>query len=220
MNKYAIKGTKKLLSLTRTKIRLAEESETEYTKPRPLPLVKLLSGRKIERIKDTKEYREILANEVDFLIPGSVASTVIQAMDIIEGVKYKFEPDDLCVQIDCTGFSELEKYAKENSLPINILLMTKENESFGAKDTHTRIGQNLFVGYEPPKNAILLGRVPTTLSFFLDFAFNSEYLSERVEGELKLKNVNVIPGHKTLILNAIYFALLEFGAEAVTVEEF
>ncbi|MCK4225745.1 hypothetical protein KAX29_02510, partial [candidate division WOR-3 bacterium] len=60
-----------------------------------------------------------------------------------------------------------------------------------------------------PENSIFLSRVPTTLSFFLNFAFNSDYFSEG----LKLTNVNAVLGHRTLILNAIHFALGEFGAK-------
>jgi len=70
---------------------------------------------------------------------------------------------------------------------------------------------NLFVGYEQPKNTIFLSRVPTTLAYFINFAFNSEYFSSG----LKLKNINIILGHRTLILNAIFFALGEFGANSI-----
>jgi len=37
MDRFAINGVKKIFSLARTKIRLAEEADTVYVKPKPLP---------------------------------------------------------------------------------------------------------------------------------------------------------------------------------------
>lgn len=199
MDKYIIKGTKKLLSLARTKIRLAEESETIECRPKPLPLVKLLSGKEINTVADAKQYREDLLKGIDFSNSRGVASTVLQSMDIIEGVKYKFEPKEFLVNIDEKEMRSIEREAREKSLPVNLLLMTKTAPE----------GLNIFIGYKRPEGTTFLSAVPTTLSHFLNFAFNSDYLSQN----LKLKNIRSFLGHKTLILNAIHFSLGEFGAE-------
>lgn len=198
MDKFTILGTKRLFSLTKTKIRLAEESETIYTKPKPLPLVKLISGRDMDTLEQAKEYREELAKNIDYENPRNISNSVLQLIDIIEGVKYKFEPAEFQCLIDDKILKNIENNAKENSSKINLLLMTKIAPK----------GINLFVGKNPPENSIHLGRVPSTVAYFLRFAFSSDYFSEGKQ----LKNINSIIGHRTLILNAIWFSLGEFGA--------
>ncbi len=202
MDKFTIQGTRRLLSLTRTKIRLAEESGTIYTKPKPLPLVKLISGRDIETVEKGKEYREELAENIDYENPRNISNSVLQLIDIIEGVKYDFEPAEFQCLIDDKIMKKFEDGAKKNSSKINLLLMTKTAPE----------GINLFVGENPLENSIHLGRVPSTIADFLRFAFSSDYFSEN----LKLKNINSIIGHRTLILNAIWFSLGEFGVELKT----
>lgn len=199
MDKYIIKGTKKLFSLARTKIRLAEGSETIDCKPKPLPLVKLLSGMEINTVADAKRYREDLLKNIDFSNSESVASTVLQLMDMIEGVKYKFEPNEFLANIDEKKLRNIENEARKKSLPVNLLLMTRKAPE----------GLNIFIGYKQPEGTIFLSAVPTTLSYLLNFAFNSDYFSQN----LKLKNIRSFLGHRTLILNAIHFSLGEFGAE-------
>ncbi len=205
MEKITIKGIKKLFSLTKTKIRLAKEADTEYTKPKPLPLIKLLSGWEIGTVGQAEEYLIQLKKKIDYADDGGAAKTVFELMDIIEGVKYKFEPLEFMVGVDEKKLSEIEGKAKEKQMPVNLLLMTEKE----------RDGLNLFVGYGQPKNTVFLSRVPTTLAYFINFAFNSEYFSH----EHELKNVNIVPGHKTLILNAISFALSEFGANLINETE-
>lgn len=199
MDKYTIKGTKKLLSLTRTKIRLAEEAETIECRPKPLPLIKLLSGVKINTVADAKEYREDLVKNLDTSDPMNVANTVLQSMDLIEGVKYEFEPPEFLANIDEKKLMWIEEEAGEKALPLNILFMTKTAPE----------GLNLFIGYEPPEGVIFLSAVPTTLAFFLNYAFNSSYFTLN----MKLRNIKSFLGHKTLILNAIHHSLGEYGAE-------
>ena len=201
MEKITIKGIKKLFSLTRTKIRLAKEAKTEYTKPKPLPLIKLLSGKDIDTVLQAEEYLNQLKEKIDYADNKSAAKTVFELMDIIEGVKYKFEPLEFMVNVDYEKLSEIEGKAKEKQMPVNLLLMTEKE----------RGGLNLFIGYDPPKNTIFLSRVPTTLAYFINFAFNSEYFSDG----LKLKNINIILGHRTLILNAVSFAIGDFGANLI-----
>ena len=202
MDKHIIRGAKRLLSLTRTKIRLAEEVDTINTMPRPLPLVKLISGRDIETVEQAKGYRDELARNIDFGNPMGVADLVIQLIDIIEGVKYKFEPPEFLCLIDDKTMKEIEDNARRNSIPLNLLLMTEKAQ--------TKI--NLFVGENPAESSIHLGRVPSTVADFLRFAFLSDYFSDNK----RLKNMNAIIGHRTLILNAIWFSLGEFGAELGT----
>jgi len=49
-----VKGVKKLFGLTKTKIQLAKEADTKYTKPNPLPLIRLLSGQEIGTVEQAK----------------------------------------------------------------------------------------------------------------------------------------------------------------------
>lgn len=201
MVKFTIRGTKKLLGLARTKIRLAKEAETKHTKPAPLPLVKLLSGQEVVTVEQAEEYLENLKSNIDYDDPKNVAKTILELTDMIEGVKYRFEPREFMFNVDEKQLNEIELNAKEKQNPINLLLMTEK-----AAD-----GLNLFVGYNQPENTIFLSRVPTTTACFLNYAFKSSYFSEG----LKLRNINIILGHKTLILNAIAFALREFNVNLI-----
>ncbi len=200
MEKHVIRGAKKIFSLTRTKIRLAEEAQTIDTKPIPLPLVKMLSGKEINNVNRAKEYREELLRHTDFSDPGALARAVLQLMDIIEGVKYKFEPPEYCLNLSADEFMKIEAMARKNSMRVNLLLMTKD-----APDR----GVNLFIGENSPGNSIFLSRVPTSIAGVLNLAFKSDYLSDG----LKLRNVTSVMGHRTLILNAIHFSLGWLGAE-------
>lgn len=186
------KGVKKIFSLTRTKIRLAEEAETLKTIPQPLPLVKLLSGKEIKTVGGAKEYREILLTQVNFDDKVNLAKTVLQLIDIIEGVKHKFEPPECCFSLSEKTMKELE--GKE----INFLFMTKKVYQ----------GENLFIGENPPPGALPVSLVPSSVAPFLNFAFHSLYFFQ----EGKLRHLNSVQGHKTLIINAIHFSLGEFGA--------
>jgi len=159
---------------------LAEEADTKEVKPSPLPLVELLSGKEIKTVGEAKEHREKLREGIDFEDGESIAGSVLQLCDIIEGVKYKFEPKELCVLIkeeDLSGMKE-----------VNVNIM----------DEKLRKGNNIYIGYEPPEGATHLGRVATTAAFF---ALNAK----------KHKIVfKTFLGHKTLILNAITFALRHY----------
>jgi hypothetical protein len=198
MDRFVVKGVRKLFSLTRTKLRLAVEADTVDTRPCPLPLVKRLSGEEINTVEEAVEYRDKLHNKVDYSKPGVIAKTVFELLDIIEGVKYRFEPPELCVLIGEDELEAVEEKAVIGSLPVNLLLLTGEAPE----------GLNVFLGENPPEGSLHLGRVPSTLAFFLDFAFNSRYFSE----DLLLRNIQVFLGRKTLILHAIYSSLGEFGA--------
>ncbi len=200
VNKFIVRGVKKLFGLTRTKIRLAHESNTVYVKPRPLPLVELLSNTRIETVDDAEDRLGELISAIDYSNPRSVSSTTLELMDIIEGVKYMFEPPELCVLLEDDDFKKIEKHASDGE-KINLLIMSEKRLA----------GINIYVGYEPPKGVLHLGRVPTTLSYSLAYAFNSNILSS----DMELKNTRIMLGHQTLILNSISHAIQNYGAKAL-----
>jgi len=198
MDKYVISGTKKLFSLVKTKIRLAEEADTVECRPDPLPLVKRLYGVNISTIAQAKAYREELLKNTSFLDEKSVASAVLQCMDMIEGVKYKYEPPQYTSNIDARGLKDIEERAKDKELAVSILLMTQTSPE----------GINLFIGENLPPGAIFLSGVPTSIATFLEYAFGSSYFSNDCE----LKNIRSMIGHRTLIINAIQHSLGVYGA--------
>jgi len=204
MDKYAVLGAKKLLSLARTKIRLAEDAATQECRPAPLPLVSILSGNDVRGVAEAKKYREELARNPDISDAKSMASTVLQCMDIIEGVKYKYEPPEYTSSIGEAGMRSIEEKAKSQSAPVNILLMAK---------TVPERGISLFVGENPPSGAIFLSGVPTSLAPFIAYAFSSDYFSE----DRRLRNIVSFMGRRTLIVNAVHYSLGEFGAKLIDV---
>lgn len=180
-SKYATKGAKKLFSLTKTKIRLARESKTVYVKPKPLPLVKFFSGAEINTIDEAEEFRQTLKDKIDYDNPESIAKTIFQLMDIIEGVKHKYEPKEyFCLLKE----EEIKKILRENK-KINLLLAHPPVE-----------GLNLFIGEDPPDNTIHYGRVTTNLAVLINIALPKE-----------IKKMNIHIGRKTLINNAVHYAL-------------
>jgi hypothetical protein len=203
MEKYAAAGAKKLLSLTKTKIRLAKEANTIDCKPAPLPLVKFLSGVSIETIDSSAQHREKLLKEIDYSNDNSVASTVFQCMDIIEGVKHKYEPEEYCFNLCKDELLDIEKKAKERNEKIIILIMSD-------KSSH---GINLYLGEKEnkPENAIYLSGVPTSLAEFILFGLKSDYFSSQG----RLRNIKCVLGRKTLINNAISASLAAYGADLI-----
>lgn len=200
MKPFTVKGLKKLFGLTKTKIRLAREAGTYQVKPKPLPLVEVLSGVRINSVDDAEARLHELKSRIDYDSSSSVSSTVLELMDIIEGVKYQFEPHELCVLLGDEEFRRIDKKASEGE-KINLLLMSEK--IFG--------GVNIYVGYQSPEVALHLGRVPTTLSSFMAYALNSDTLSSA----MRLRNVRIILGHQTLILNSIFHAIKHYGAEVI-----
>ena len=212
MEKHAIAGAKKLLSLTKTKIRLAKEANTIDCKPAPLPLAKYLSGISIETIDSAAEYREKLLKEIDYSNDYSVASTVFQCMDIIEGVKHKFEPEEYCFNLSTEDLIKIEENSRKESIPLNILLMTTSVvPSLTGMLRHNSI--NLYIGEKEnkPENAIYVSGVPTSLAEFILFALKSNHFSSNQ----RLKNIKCVLGRKTLINNAISSSLAAYGADLI-----
>jgi hypothetical protein len=198
MDKYALLGAKKLFSLVKTKIRLAEEADTFECRPDPLPLVKRLSGVNISTIAEAKDYREELLKNTSFSDEKSVASAVLQCMDMIEGVKYKYEPPQYVSNIDARMIADIEGRAKEKELSVNILLMTQTAPE----------GINMFIGENPPAGAVFVSGVPTSIAPFLEYAFGSAYFSDGCN----LRHIRCVLGHRTLIIKAIHHSLGVYGA--------
>jgi len=190
--KYVIKGVKKLFSLARTKIRLARQANTLYTKPKPLPLVKKLAGVEVNTIDEAEKHLEKLKKDIDYSNPKTMAETTIQLLDIIEGVKHKYEPKEyFCLLTQ----REIKKLLEEEE-EVNILLACQPSETCQPAEK----GINLYIGENPPKNTIHLGRVTTNLASFL------------ATTNLKLENIKIHNNQKTLINNAVHQALGEYGA--------
>ncbi len=114
-------------------------------------------------------------------------------------MKYGFEPKELMINLDREDMEGIEREASKESKKVTVLMMSDDVQK----------GANLFIGKDCPKGALLLSGVPTSLAGFLDFALHSDYFWD---GDA-LRNIRVILGHNTLILNAICFALGELGAE-------
>jgi hypothetical protein len=198
MDRFFIKGTKKLFSLTKTKIRLATEAGTIETRPAPLPLVKRFTGKEIATVKEAGEYTEELRKTADFSDDRRTAETVLMLIDIIEGVKYRFEPQEYCALLGRTEMKTLEDAAKEAQQNVNILLLAEERGD----------GINLFIGEDPPPGVVHAGRLVSNLASFLDYALKSDHFSENG----RLKNIRASAGRKTLLAAAVYAALRELGA--------
>jgi hypothetical protein len=198
MDRYVISGAKKIFSLVRTKIRLAEEADTAECRPDPLPLVKRLSGIGISTVGEAKAYSDELLKNTSFSDEKSVASAVFQCMDIIEGVKYKYEPPRYMSNIDERMLKDIEERAREKALSVNILLMTKTAPE----------GIDLFIGEDPPAGALFLSGVPTSVAPFLEYALASHYFSDGC----CLRNIRCVIGHRTLITGAIHYSMGVYGA--------
>lgn len=198
-DRFFTRGVKKLFSLAKTKIRLAMEAETVELQPTPASLVKRLSGVELATVDDAARRRDVLKTATDFESETSLAHTTVELMDIIECVKYRFEPPDYMplVSVDDLGCVEQRVAADEG--PVNLLV----------RDETCRPGVNLYVGDEPPKDALHVGRVPTTLSTYLDYAWGTPTLSRGVQ----LTGTRAFLGHRTLISHAVCNAVNHFGGE-------
>jgi hypothetical protein len=189
------KGAKKLFGLARTKIRLAEEADTVETKPKPLPLVRRLLGKEISSVGEAKELVEELRRTLDFSDRKAVASAVFALFDIIEGVKYRFEPPEYCTLIAKEKLGELVADAEEAEKKVDLLIMTEEPAAEG-----------LFLGEDAPAGAAHLGRVVSNAALLLDVLFQRDGDARRLR---------VRGGRKTLIAEALIQALKEYGAEEI-----
>jgi hypothetical protein len=193
MDKFVKKGVKKLFGLARTKIRLAVENGNVVTRPAPLPLVKRLAGVGVGTVAEAGEYVAGLRDALDFSGERVVASTVFQLLDVIEGVKYGFEPDEAFHLIGVDDLDGVEGRCRSGNAPLNLLLLTSDVPA----------GVCLFVGDNPPAGVVHLGYVISTLSFFLDYAFHSDYFS----GGRDLRNIVVWTGGSNLLASTVGWAV-------------
>lgn len=191
------KGLKKLFSLTKTKIRLAEEAKTIELKPSPLPLIKFFSGEEVRTVVEAKEFRERLTKKINFEKNREIAEITFQLLDIIEGVKYKFEPEDCCFSLSEEKLREFENENKE----LIILIMTKIS--------YPERGINLFFGENTPEGAIFISKVPSSIAPLLNFTFHSKHFFRNG----KLYHITSILGRKTMLTTLIHFSLGEFGVK-------
>lgn len=192
MSRCFVAGTKKLFSLAKTKIRLAEDSDTFETKPAPLPLIKKISGEEIKTVEEAKKYLEERREKIDYSNRRELAENILMILDVIEGVKYRFEPPEYQILLSKKELMILE------GQEITILMLSSAKTG----------GVDLFLGEDPPEGVLHLGRVVSNIAPFLDYAFTSTHFSEG----LRLRNICVRVGRKTLIAYAVKEALCEFGA--------
>ena len=192
MDVYARKGLKKLFSLTRTKLRLADESGTVDARPAPLFLANLFCGRQLRTVAECKTHWQRLKDDIDFDDGAESAKTTLQLCEIIESVKYGFESADDMPQISDEELARIEAACKAEGAPLRILLMTSEAPP-----------RSLYFGEDPPAGARTYSRVVSGIAPFLRFAYRSPYLSDG----LRLRNIEVSKGRMTLISGAAAHAL-------------
>jgi hypothetical protein len=196
VDKYAVKGVKKLFSLARTKMRLAEEADTEETLPRPLPLVKLFAGVELSTLVECKAHWQMLKGAVDYGDGRSAASTTLQLCDIIEGVKYRFEPKEYMPLLGAGEFARLEDGCRRSNAPLHILIMTSEP----APDA-------VYLGEDPPPGVSHFSRVISGIAPLLHLIYASPYFSD----DTRLRNIEVARGSETLLGRAVEQAFLELS---------
>ena len=204
LNKFIIRGVKKALALTRIKIGLAEDFGTESIgfEGKPLELVQFFSGKKVETLNYSKEHLKFLKNKLDLEDGQDIAKTVVQLMEIIEGVKQEFEPTEEPYWGYINGRKNMELEGVKMQKAAVLLFSRPVANSL-----------NFYIGEDPPKETIPLGPTPSAVVFFLQYAFKSKIFSENKT----LKNTASILGHKTVLMDAIHFSLGQLGAE--TIEE-
>ena len=91
-------GLKKLRSLVRIKIELAEDHGTREVDVRPLPVVRDYYGVDIRTVEEAREFYERELIRMHRVDTEEVPKVVFSAFDVIEGVKHEFEPRKLMYQ--------------------------------------------------------------------------------------------------------------------------
>lgn len=187
MDRYSARGLKKLYSLTRIKLRLAREAETAESRPAPLPLVKLFSGVEVNTVEDCFAHRERLMSA------GS-SFAALQLCDIIEGVKYRFEPAENMPLMSSEQFSVLEDGCRNARQPLCILLMAPNEGLYP---------HSVFIGEDPPAGCPHFSRFVSGTAPLLHRLYASDYFRDGPT----LRNVSVSFGCRSLLGNAVYSAL-------------
>ncbi len=186
------RALKKLRSLTRIKIELAEEHGTEEVDVSPLPLVERYFGERVETVEDAWGfYEKYVVDMPEVRDIGEVARLVMACFDVIEGVKHEFEPPELVyLSPDLSGVDG-----------VVLDVMTDDPEP------------GVFYVGEPPEGVEVrhVGRVVSTLARFLPEAEEVELLD--VED---LSGVEARFGRFTLLSHATAVALNGLGAVVKT----
>ncbi len=185
-------GLKKLRSLVRIKIELAEDHGTEEVDLRPLPIVKEYYGEEIRTVEEAREFYESELERMHRVELEEVPKVVFSAFDVIEGVKHEFEPEEFMYQ-GC----ELDRL---DGLKLDI--MTDD-----ARDGAAYVG-------EPPEDVeegLWVGRVVSTISRLLPECAEAGLIKRCSD----VKGFDVRVGRFTL-LN--YVTAVAFDAAGATVE--
>jgi hypothetical protein len=198
VDKYVVKGVKKLFCLARTKMRLAEEAGTVEARPAPLPLVMLLAGKELMTVSDCKTHWQMLKGGIDYSDDATVAVAVLQLCDIIECVKHRFEPAEYMPLFGAEEFKRLEAECKAAKAPMTILLMATE-----------AVSCSVFIGEGPPQGVRHYSRGVPGIAPSLHHVYASAHFSD---GK-KLKNVAFRHGGRTLLGNAVEVALGRYLAK-------
>jgi hypothetical protein len=197
VDKYAARGVKKLFSLARTKMRLADEAGTEETRPRPLPLVKIFAGAELSTLAECKSHWQMLKDGVDLGDGRSAASATLQLCDIIEGVKYLFEPEEYMPLARAEEFERLRAQCMRQNLPMHVLLMSSEAAPC-----------SVYLGEEPPPGALHFSRVISGIAPLLRLIYASPHFSDGI----RPRNITVVHGSATLLGRAVEQALRTLAA--------
>ncbi|MBD3387774.1 MAG: hypothetical protein GF416_01885 [Candidatus Altiarchaeales archaeon] len=152
MNRYAVKGVKKLFSRSNTKIRLAEEAGTSKVRPSPLPLPERYANVELNTVEECKIHRERLRELIDFEDILNVAYATLQLCDIIEGVKWKYEPAEYMPLMDRIP----------EDMPLNIALMHPKPPK-----------GSIFIGENPPPTVRHYSRVVSGIAPLLQHIYNT-----------------------------------------------
>jgi hypothetical protein len=109
--------------------------------------------------------------------------------DLIESVKHEYET---ALEVAEEDFRRLEAESKNAGKPLTISLMGE-----------CACAPCLFIGENPPGECVFLGPVPSNITFFLAYAFKSQYFMR----DGRLTNLRVQVGRKTLLNHLIAFSI-------------
>ncbi|MBD3260600.1 MAG: hypothetical protein GF334_02810 [Candidatus Altiarchaeales archaeon] len=188
---------KKLFSLTKTKIRLAQQAHTVGMKPQPLILPEKFFGEKIGGVSEAEKFMQKRKNDTNYNNQVDMAKTSLCLFEIIEKVKYEYEPPRYRPKAGEDEFRQAAEHAKEG---LEVWLSIMEGEQAGQQPM-------VYVGEDPPENCIHLGIPVSTAIIFLAYAIKNAELSE----ENHFKNMVVSKGRDTLLGSTLYYSLRRLG---------
>ena len=186
---YLKKAVKKLFNLVKIKIKLARDSGTSEVSPSPLKLIEKFSGVEITTVDGAETYTEKLKNELVFENQENLARIIIELNEIIEGVKYRFEPAACMISGEFINFvNENENEIKKRFKKINLVF-------------HEKL--SLIIPDEKNGNdeIIFMSDVPSSVAPVL-YYIDPEQIVFRSKSD-------------SLLVNAIVFAMRKLGAEVM-----